>query len=313
METFQKIDLRRARSFGEILNATFAFIHQNFKKLGKTILFIVGPFILLSAVFSGWYNAGAFNVQSASAFSNVIPFLFLLFFSSLGTVVLVTVVCEYVVVYMNKTNNEFEMDDVWRAVRQDFWMLLGTCLGVAIAGGLALFLSIIPGAFFASLFGPVLAVPLVIVVLLLPAVYLVAPMSIAPMMRVSERLGFFAALLRCFKLVANSQWRVFGLLLVTFLIYFALAFIFYLPQYVLSFWLGLHAAQQNAVSDFRFLFIATSTIAIVAGYFFYVIPTLAVAFQYFSLVERKEAPGLMEKIEQIGASSNAENAGIQLG
>ena len=48
------IEFRQARGFSDILDATFAFIGQNFKKLGKDLLFIAGPFVLL-ATFLGLY------------------------------------------------------------------------------------------------------------------------------------------------------------------------------------------------------------------------------------------------------------------
>jgi hypothetical protein len=62
----------------------------------------------------------------------------------------------------------------------------------------------------------------------------------------------------------------------------------------------------------RLPFIVTSSLAFVAGYLFYSVPILAICFQYFSLVEQKEAAGLFEKIEQIGAPPGNGKTGSRL-
>jgi hypothetical protein len=48
----------------------------------------------------------------------------------------------------------------------------------------------------------------------------------------------------------------------------------------------------------RVLFIISSIIASL-GTIMYAISTIAIAFQYYNLVERKEAPGLIQQIEKI--------------
>ncbi len=41
-----------------------------------------------------------------------------------------------------------------------------------------------------------------------------------------------------------------------------------------------------------------------ASYLFYVLPLLGAAFQYFNLAEKKEARGLMDRLESFGSSQN---------
>jgi len=48
----------------------------------------------------------------------------------------------------------------------------------------------------------------------------------------------------------------------------------------------------------KILFIVTSIITSL-GAILYTISTLAISFQYYNLVERKEAPGLLQKVENI--------------
>ena len=53
MENFNFIEFHRTRDFSRKLNATFEFVKQNFKPLGKSILFIAGPPVLLASLVSG--------------------------------------------------------------------------------------------------------------------------------------------------------------------------------------------------------------------------------------------------------------------
>ena len=53
MENFNFIEFHRTRDFSRKLNATFEFIKQNFKSLGKSILFIAGPPVLVASLVIG--------------------------------------------------------------------------------------------------------------------------------------------------------------------------------------------------------------------------------------------------------------------
>ncbi|MFQ5571289.1 MAG: hypothetical protein ACE5G0_16555, partial [Rhodothermales bacterium] len=44
------IELRQVRGASDVLNVTFRFLRQNYKTMGKSLLFIVGPVIVLASV-----------------------------------------------------------------------------------------------------------------------------------------------------------------------------------------------------------------------------------------------------------------------
>ncbi len=60
----QKIEFQRYRDFGQIINATFEFLRENFKQLAKAVIFLVGPFILLTGIFGGLYQKDLFSFTS---------------------------------------------------------------------------------------------------------------------------------------------------------------------------------------------------------------------------------------------------------
>jgi hypothetical protein len=290
MEPFQKIAFRQARDFGDILNATFAFIRQNFKKLSKVILFIGGPFILLSSIFSGLYNAHSLAMSSSSLGFEIFGYMGLMLVSSwTGTVILFGVVTEYVLAYMDKEYHQFDVDEIWQATRKD--------LGAILLSGIAFAFLVGVGVLFCFL----------------PGLYVAVPLSMLMILSLRERKSLGEAISRCFKLISGHWWPAFGLLIVASIISSVLSFVFYIPNYVLTFWTAFHRVESGAVSDMRLPFIVTSSLAFVAGYLFYTVPIVAICFQYFSLVEQKEATGLFEKIGQIGASPEDEKIGPPLG
>ena len=62
--------------------------------------------------------------------------------------------------------------------------------------------------------------------------------------------------------------------------------------------IGMLHMQNGQISFNRTLMTFTSIIASIS-YFFYVIVLIGISLHYFSLVEKKEATGLMEKLETI--------------
>ena len=53
MEKFTLINYHQARDFSKKMSVTFEFIRQNFKSLGRSILVIAGPPVLLASLLLG--------------------------------------------------------------------------------------------------------------------------------------------------------------------------------------------------------------------------------------------------------------------
>ena len=131
------IEFRQARGFSDILDATFAFIGQNFKKLGKDLLFIAGPFVLL-ATFLGLYlqvqtfdfDPQSFNFDTILSQVPIWVGLFVGFLFSI--VVLLLVLYQYILLYIEKGAEGFQTEEVWQAVKRDFFLLLFTSIGSTI-------------------------------------------------------------------------------------------------------------------------------------------------------------------------------------
>jgi hypothetical protein len=71
------------------------------------------------------------------------------------------------------------------------------------------------------------------------------------------------------------------------------------PQYIAMFVVAFNSVDGNGNNSFtEIIFIVTSIISSL-NFLFYAISFIGIAFHYFSLIEQKEAKGLLDKIESI--------------
>ncbi len=281
MQTTERIEFRRVRDFSEVLNDTFSFIRHNFKPLGKSLLFIVGPLLLLSTGGQLYYY-DLFQIEFYSLFSDLdglfemVPW-WLGFFALYLVVwsVLFLVVYEYLLLYIDKGNAGVQVEEVWQGVKQDFAVMFSTNIGIVVALVLGFLLLVIPG------------------------IYLFVVLSIVPVVRLYEGKSFFAAVFRARQLMSGHWWATLGLVLVLYIIQMVFGFVFGLPNMVLGFIVTFTGGNPVGLGDYPILSVITHVFASL-GYFTHSLFVIGFAFQFFNLVERKEAAGLMAKVESLG-------------
>ena len=274
----QKIEFQRYRDFGQIINATFEFLRVNFKQLAKAVIYLVGPFVLLTGIFGGLYQKDLFSftstVKSLSEFG--IAFGLYIFFAILTSLVLVSTVYSYILLYLRRQDDiPIEVDEVWLMVKSKTLKILLFSIGYGLVTVFATILLIIPG------------------------IYVSVSLMIIYIVGLNEDKGFFDSMSRSFFLIKNKWWFTFGLLLVLSLIQGFLGFLFQIPQYIAMFFVAFNSAEGNATSSTTEIIFIVTTIISSLNFIFYSISLIGIAFHYFSLVEQKEAKGLLDKIESI--------------
>ncbi|MBC8144165.1 MAG: hypothetical protein H7X80_01200, partial [bacterium] len=132
-----RIELRRKRDFGATINVVFEFIRKNWRPMGKSLLFIVGPVLLVASVVSGFYLRGILGMVDSlgrygdsppanplAIFNDIWPVLILSAISGvISTIFLFAVVSGYVRLYVSSAPATLDVDDVWAEVRSSFWRL----------------------------------------------------------------------------------------------------------------------------------------------------------------------------------------------
>jgi len=282
--TESKIKFKQVREFGDIFNATFAFIRENFKNIIIPLLIYVGPLVAIFGVlyailltkylgfgaFKGGliqYNTFNFGAE-ASLYLLVIMLLAILFFT-----LLVGIIYSYIIFYIEKGKDNFTHSDIFNNALKYFFQILVT--------------NIITGIF--VLVGSVFC--------FLPGIYLGISMSFMTFIVMYEKKGVRHALKRTFE-IANAKWWWNLLIIIVFsIITGIIGNILGLPFVIIQFLFQFGVLDMQH-ADILYMFSLSGTYVI--SYITYTIIFVAIAFQYFSIVEEKEAPDLHDRMSQIG-------------
>jgi hypothetical protein len=297
----QKIEFQRYRDFGQVISGTFEFLRQNFGPLLKSIIFIAGPFILLAGIFGGIYQKNVFSFNVVKTLSDIsFPFLLYILFIFLSMVFMMAILYEYIKIYL-KPNSEgaIQIDEVWIAVRSKIIRYILFSIGYFLIVFIAAMLVVIPLFFLFNVAANPFAIFLIFLIVVFPIIYLSVVMSIGFTAAMFEDNGLFASINRAFYLIKKRWWMTFGLVFVLGLIQGFMGFIFQIPQYIAMMVIMFNTIDGNQADGItEIIMIATSIIASFS-FVFYSVNLVGIALHYFSLVEQKDAKGLLDKIESI--------------
>ncbi|MEL7004538.1 MAG: hypothetical protein AAFN93_17660 [Bacteroidota bacterium] len=314
------IELHRSRDFGRKLNATIEFIKQNFKYLFKSMLYIAGPFIILGSLFITQVFSNFMNLTMQASTRSTDPDLEELaslggyiaigaIFLLLGTATIISTVYEYMAIYEKKGDHRIEVSEVWAGVKKSFWSMLGTVILYSLILIGCYILLLIPLFVLAAMSPALIFVWFIIVIVVLTYVFTAS--SLVFIIKSYEKVGFGTAFNRSFQLIKENWWSTFGIIFLTGLIRGVISSIFFIPWYA-SFIISMidvsrtGVLQEPSVTMQIFNYI-TLLLYFVANTLLYCIPLIAIAFQYFNLVETKESKNLMSKIDSFGTTVNEED------
>ena len=104
----------------------------------------------------------------------------------------------------------------------------------------------------------------------------------------------------------------FATFLVLGILYYIIAIIFQVPQYIYFFIKGFAMAEEFSGSDpssmFDWVYMSLSTVGMIANYLLQSILIIGTVFVYFNLNEKKHFSGTMETIDQLGQDTTNHHA-----
>ena len=311
----ERLELRRERDFGDVINVTFQFLRQNLIPLGKSLLYIVGPAALLLGLASaGVVSLNPFDPLESADPANVDPAqmgaLMLLYMivmsSSLVTLALVlTVVNSYILLYQDRGGSAASIEDVWQVVKKEFWGMLGTLLLVSCVL-MGVYIAILFPIIFAVMIGTVVGSSLFTGIVMVIAViaglgglmYFLVTYSLVFAVRLGESATATAALRRCHFLIKGHWWSTFLVVFITYLLMGILGLLFNIPRYAVSFSGIFFSATGESLPWFWWPLLVASIIGTLGSSLLYAIPMSAAMLQYYNLVEQKEHKGLLDRIDE---------------
>lgn len=315
MKYTPEIEFYKKRPFGDKLNATIVFVRENALPLLKVHLLIAGPILLLMTIlvnqysfdFLGLLNQEEFNGSQVMSLFKVYGVLMI---SGVVTgAVMPAVTFSYMRSYQEIEPRMIKTSDITYGLSGRIFNLVAFnilyfLILIFVGGVIGLLAGISANA---SVFFTVIFILILLVVL----VYFAVTMSLGSAAIVFEGNNPIDAIGRCFRLIAGKWWSTFGILFVMGILAAIINQFFSLPRaifFVVKGAIGmsdsgdLSTLMEMSTTDqlLNIVFSALETFgSIVTGSLLFI----AIAFQYFNLVERKDSKGLLSQIESMDAQS----------
>jgi len=277
------IVLLQQRDFGQKMNASFEFAMQNFGPLVRVLAFIAGPSALLSGIAQGLFQSRMLTaVKATDPFGMfgqymVTEYIFVVFFSVITYFLSCSAVNAFMVLYEEKGSSQ----DLTPPV---VWNKLVENIGAGIGSQIISVLLILIG----------------FVLLFFPGVYLTVCFQFILMVAIREKLSATGSLSRSYELIKGKWWSTFGLLVIMSIVVSILAMVFQLPTLVITIMNAL--GFGNGLANLKGVIIVASAISMVGTTVTQGLLWIAIAFQYYNLVERLEGSGLRSEIASMGNS-----------
>lgn len=283
MENFGRINFKQERDFSSLLNATFEFLKQEFKPLFKLLIIRLAPLMLLAGILSALStdnitsnNSNPFAIFSIYYFGQmIITFFLFLYMQSL--------VLHYIKHY-NSNSMEPREEYVNSKAMSRVFDLFKTNLLYGILVAISSILFVIPGIY-------------VFVIFSLVYVIKILNDEDTPVFKKSS------------DLIKDHWWETFFGLIVIVIVYYLISLVFALPSLIIYFTDLFTGASDTIVATTNNLVldIIMNVIASI-GFLSLSIMYIYLAFNYYSLMEQKEATGLLDQIDQMEQDLSEDNA-----
>lgn len=281
----EKVEFKKLREFGDIINDTVRFFKENFKPLLKVFVYFCGIFIvtgMIAAIFQqiGMQRAIR-NMDVLSTYGRVaslfsITYFFVVLIGILGYTALNVSMLSFIALYIEKGNVAPTVEEVWSYFKYYFLRVFGSnfLLGLLLVVSFALCL--IPGIY------------------MFPAISLMTPIMIFE----NASLGYSFS--QSFKLLKEQWWVTAATIFILWVITSATTSLASLPAIILTMVSTLTHGPKG-LSD---TVIIISTVIQYLCQVFMIIPIIGISLCYFNLSERKNSTGLMDRIQKMGQQEN---------
>jgi len=251
------MEIKKVRTFGELVNDTFSFVSQNFAGLFKPILMYASPFALLSAFF---YSKIELSVLTKQEYGDPTVNMFAYIATLLiANILLVGIVYGYVYFYVKEGKDNFTMEDVWKYTTHNLGKIFGTLMFSLFFMILGFLMFILPGIF------------LTITLLFLFAVVLY------------ENVDYQLAFMRCLMMIKGRWWKTLGIVLFVNVIVIIFGLIIKIPELVYTFMLK--AELNKSIESLPLQYSIAATLGQYLVFFLQVFSQIIIILLYFSINE----------------------------
>ena len=311
----EKIELRKARDFGQLFNDSIAFLRINFKSFFGIILFLAGPFVILTGLLMGYLQFVSEKLTTANLFSGssartmlignsvTTTLIFILIFL-LTTLVTNASIALYFKLYDKTTPQELPIQRnnisplLASACLQLFYNLLLLILISAV-----IILALV-GVFYMLFLIPVINFIIVPVLFLAYVIFLPAliyVLSVANFIVIRDDILITAAIGKAIRYMRDNFWWTWLLMFCTIISLTMIYFLFNTPYLVLTFFNAFtrSRASLNGIAPTKSLWYVVFGALSTLGSMLIISPifTCFCVFNFYNHEERHEGTSLMNRID----------------
>lgn len=278
ISTFSQPDhFYRVRDFGQKWEATAQLLRHQGRPLLLALLYYAGPFLVAGHALQGVSTVSVYTEGEAIGGLNWLGIAVAQFGMLVGTAVVYGFVSLRLNMY-EAPGYQLTPTDIWRATRS---------LGLYMGRWLTMLLLVFAGFF----------------LLIAPSIYVAVVMGLLPGVVFMERDG----LTRTFELIKGHWWSTAGLIAIAQIISFSIN---YIPSITGAYLLRVFAFESElyvwAVTLIMQLFGA------LAAYVTLAVREVVLAFNYFSIIEEQDSPGLEWRATRLGEAAPVQHNPDQL-
>jgi len=314
------IILQQERDFGDKINASFTFVSQNFKTLFLSVLYFAGPLSLIGGIANGIVQSNNLDFASSGVakprgtstseiFANsfgdgfthllslnyLITIIFMILASTTVAITVFSLMMEY-----QENPESLTVERVWARMQTVFMPILGSyaililifmVIIVAFAAVIGAMITGVGGVLGGFLVGIIGIIGFIVVI------FFFVTLSLSPAIVAYEGIGAWEALGKAKFLIEDKWWSTFGLIMIIGIINSFITMIFGAPAMIVTF---MKVLKVGGGISGNIPLIITTVISTVGQVIVSSLTYVAISFQYFNLVEKREGNGLKLLIEGIG-------------
>lgn len=307
----EKINFRQDRDFGEIFNVTVKFLRQNFKHFFTILILVAGPFLLISAIAGGVYQASALGLNSFSVTGNYDVFerygiIFFVYMVSLLLAIIVSIgaTFSYMILYSERGPGNFAAGDVRSLLIKNIGKLILTFLALLLV--MLPFIGLFVGLGVVIVSANILGITITYAIVMVICFGIFFPnliwLLLSPfLVTMQEKKSAFSSIGKTFQLMRGNYWWTWIIMFCAILVLYVLIIIFSLPQIIYQVTITLsHFRGGTEDSGMSVPFIVVTAICTFLNTIVYSVLQVLCGFHYYSLAEKKDGMGLLDKIDEIG-------------
>ncbi|MCK6648319.1 MAG: hypothetical protein L6Q66_01575 [Bacteroidia bacterium] len=312
----EKINFKVSRDFGETFNVSVKFLRQNFRSFFGSIILIAGPLILIAAVSGAFYQSNALTMMSpkrilmndADPFAQfgLTYFLFIIA-SLLSHLALLGTTFAYMVAYQEKGPGNITTGDVSRILFRNTGRIIGGFFlyTLLIIIAVAIIVLIIAGL---SAIAPALGI--LMGTLLFFGLLVISPpfmwqFSVFYLAAMQNDIGVTDAMSKTRSVMKDNFWWTWVIVVCSLIAIAIVGMVFAMPQFIYQMILMV-SNIKDGTGEISIPFIIVSSICTFFVQVVYSIYYVISGFHYYSLAEKKDGEGLLERIDEIGKADKTD-------